>query len=538
MKKRQVAISITLAAALAAVPVLSGCSGDHYGSISFAAQDTSYAVTSQGGSAVAYGNYVYFINGTRGYDDTDGKANVWDEVVKGALYRAELNGEKYTDADGLTKFRTTLDADGMEFKYTEGTDYFDEPIKIVDVDKIAPKTIGTSSYAQGGIFIYDNYVYFASPNNQKNSVGTVQTTRTDFFMMPLGGGEPVKLYTTSEGVDTSASAYAFYKYGGSVYLVVNEGANIISVRINTAKGKTDDPVKFEVGATSVYFPVRDTYYNGISTDTPEDFIYFVRSVDEEKDKLKTGTVIEAMRPDGSEKFVVRATDGTDTIESVRDGLLFFRTQVVTSSGSVTQIMYTNLHNQLMEYSSSYASAHAQTDAAIAHISENFATEISSSITSTYAFRPDKNSNEAYLLAATDSALTLYSTDGSGRTLYSGKATPQFVQGNYLYFAGSSNDYYKVALWENMDDYKDGAKKFVATSAAAGISCDYAAGYFTYFGEVDQWASAYTYFYKADGVKIYDDETEDDKLPKGQFVGLRASSDIPTEDQIKEAKGEE
>ena len=113
-----------------------------------------------------------------------------------------------------------------------------------------------------------------------------------------------------------------------------------------------------------------------------------------------------------------------------------------------------------------------------------------------------------------------------------------MQGNYLYFAGSSNDYYKVALWENMDDYKDGAKKFVATSAAAGISCDYAAGYFTYFAEVDQWASAYTYFYKADGVKIYDDETEDDKLPKGQFVGLRASADIPTEEQIKEAKGEE
>jgi len=537
MKKRQVAMSITLAAALATVPVLSGCSGDHYGSISFAAQDTSYAVTSQGGSAVAYGNYVYFINGTRGYDDTDGKANVWDEVVKGALYRAEFNGEKYEGADGLTKFRPTLDADGLEFKYTDTTDYFDEPIKVVDVDKIAPKTIGTSGYGRGGIFIYDDYVYFASPNNQKNSVGTVQTTRTDFFMMPLSGGKPVKLYTTSEGVDTSAAAYAFYKYGDSVYLIANEGGNIISVRINTAKGKADDPVKFEVNATSVYFPVRDVYYNGISTDTPEDFIYFVRGVDEDKDKLKTGTVIEAMRPDGSEKFVVRATDGTDTIEAVRDGLLFFRTPVVTSSGSVTQIMYTNLHNQLMEYSPSYAAAHAD-DNGTAHISENFVTEISSSITSTYAFRPDKNSNDAYLIAATESALTLYSPNGSGRTLYSGKATPQFVQGNYLYFAGSSNDYYKVALWENMDDYKDGAKKFVATSAAAGISCDYAAGYFTYFAEVDQWASAYTYFYKADGVKIYDDETEDDKLPKGQFVGLRASADIPTEEQIKEAKGEE
>ncbi|MDE5592674.1 MAG: hypothetical protein K2I75_01935, partial [Clostridiales bacterium] len=232
MKKTQLATSIALAAVLAATPIaMLGCSGDHYSEINFSAQDTSYAVTSQGGSTVAYGNNIYFINGYRGYSDSDGTANVWDKVVKGGLYRAQLNGER--DANNGLEFIATADDEGIAFKYEKGTDYFDNEINVVNTTKIAPKTIGTSGYGDGGLFIYDSYAYFASPNNEKNKAGTVQTTRTDFFMMPLGGGKPTKIYTTSEKVDTSSSPYAFYKYGGSVYLVVKEDGNIVSVKVNT-----------------------------------------------------------------------------------------------------------------------------------------------------------------------------------------------------------------------------------------------------------------------------------------------------------------
>ena len=94
MKKKNIATALALATVLAATPFAVGCSGDHYSKLSFDAQDTTYAVTSQGGSAVSYGNYVYFINGTRGYEDSDGKNNVWDKAIKGGLYRAELLGEK------------------------------------------------------------------------------------------------------------------------------------------------------------------------------------------------------------------------------------------------------------------------------------------------------------------------------------------------------------------------------------------------------------------------------------------------------------
>ncbi len=519
---------MALCATFAVASTLTGCTGDHYNSIKFDAQDTSYAVTSQGGSTVAYGNYIYFINGTRGYDDAEGKANVWDEVVKGALYRTELNGTA-EDKDGYKVFNPTRDATtGLEFKSTAGTDYFDEPIDIVTSTKIAPKTIGTSGYANGGIFIYDNFAYFATPVNMKNSTGTVQTTRTDYFMMPLDGGKPTKIYTSSDGVDTSSSAYAFYKYNDSVYLVLNEVTDsvgtIVSVKVNPKKQKASDPVRFEnINATSVYFPVRDTYYTGIDNNTVEDFIYFVRNVTSD-DSQRSGTVIEAMRPDGSENFTVVENGKESTIEAVRDGLFFFRTKDVLGN---TVIEYDSLHNKLSEASPTYKAKHGTDGRQVSsHDKDRLPITVSSSITNTYAFRPDTQSNEVYFVGTTSSATRLYKADGSFDTLCSSSGTPLFIKGNYLYYSGSSSDFYRVPLWNSVDGYGE-AQKLASDITSAGISCDYAAGYFTYFAKVDEWANSYTYFYKLDSL-----EGEEPK-----FVGTRAEADIPTEEQIKEAKGE-
>ncbi|MDE7464572.1 MAG: hypothetical protein K2M48_06040 [Clostridiales bacterium] len=421
MKKRKIALSIALASALAFTPVLGACSGDSLSTIDFPRdQNTTYAVTSQGGSAVAYGNYVYFINGTRGYDDAKGESNVWGDVVKGGLYRAKLNGEihKKESGDKYAWFEPKLDIDaGLEFAYTESKDYFDKPINVVDVTAIAPKTIGTSGYSKGGIFIYDEHIYYASPNNEQNSVGTIQTTRTDFYMTSLKSGKTVNIYTSSEGVDTSAAEYAFYKYGGAVYLVVNEGGSIVSVKVNTDKEKAEDPVTFEVEATSVYFPVRDTYYKGIDNNTVEDFIYFVRQATDDDD-TRTGTVIEAMRPDGKENFVISNSGQTETIEAVRDGVFFWRTTRADTNDAV--IAYNNLKEYRYEHSPSYKKAQdkLENDEKDRLVQGVFSTAISSSITSTYAFRPnnDAQSNEVYFIAAVGSKLYKYDVAGNTETL--------------------------------------------------------------------------------------------------------------------------
>ena len=521
MKKKSILITTALVSVLGVTPTLAACSGDHYSGIDFAAQDTHYVVTSQGGNAVGYGNYVYFINGTRGYDDSEGKANVWGDVVKGALFRAELNGSK-VDGTAYNTFVSELDDKSMSFKYTEDTDYFDEPVNVVNVTQIAPKTIGTSGYSQGGIFIYDDFVYFATPANQKNATGTVEVKRTDFFMMPLSGGKPTKLYTTTEGVDTSSSAYAFYKYGGSVYLTTYEGDKIVLVRIDTKKKKADNPIEYSEGITSVYFPVRDTYYTGIDTNTVEDFIYFVRAVRDEPSELQSGTVIEAMRPDGSEKFIVSMNGNTETIEAVRDGVLFYRT---TDEQGNTVLAYDSLHEALMEKSESYKTHQNNLgdDDKNKQFAGKFATSLSG-LSSVYPFRPDKKSNEVYFIASA-SSINLYKKDGTLSTLSPSTGTVKFVTDTHVYFSGSSSDYYRAPLWSHLDGYGENYTLATGTTTAT-FDCDYVDGFFTYFGEVDEWANGYMYFYLVDGL--------DGIEP--QFVGLRSSDDIPSQEEIDEAKG--
>ena len=133
----------------------------------------------------------------------------------------------------------------------------------------------------------------------------------------------------------------------------------------------------------------------------------------------------------------------------------------------------------------------------------------------------------FFVAVTSSSLVLYRNDKSEPVvgkLGDIKGTPKFIKNNYLYFAGSSSDFYRTPLFTHMEGFGT-EQKIAESTSTATFDCDYAAGYFTYFAQVDQWASGYTFFKKVDGVEGMEP----------QFVGTRAKSDIPTEKQIEEAK---
>ncbi|MDE6398439.1 MAG: DUF5050 domain-containing protein, partial [Clostridiales bacterium] len=338
MKKRLIPIVASILLALCFS--LAGCGGDSFSKINVAGkQDTSYTVTSQGGNAVQYGNYIYFINGYAGYEDTDGKQNVWPNVVKGGLYRAELTGNRVGN-DFVPAANPEAVTPGLDFVRTAGHDSDNNVTDVVNVQRIAPKRIGTAGYKQGGIFIYDDYVYFASPNNEKNKSGNVQTGKTDFFRAKLDGSDAERVYTT-KNASSSESAYAFYKYNGAVYLVAQDGTDLISVRLGKKVGKKTTIAQ---NVSSVLLPYSDTYYNGMSENTLEHFVYVLRAAGEE-DSQKTGNVIEIMRPDGKSGGVFHAQGKTDdALEAVRDGLLFYRT---TDNANNTIIKYDNLHDFFM-----------------------------------------------------------------------------------------------------------------------------------------------------------------------------------------------
>lgn len=506
MKRKIIPVFMCLTAALCMA--LCGCGGDSFSRIKVQGeQDTSYTVYSNGGSAVQYGNYVYFINGSSGYDDTDGKQNVWPNVVKGGLYRAELNGEK-NGADFSPATVKDAATDGLEFKASTALNSEGAPVSVVNVQLIAPKRIGTSGYGEGGIFIYDDWVYFASPNNEKNKSGTVQTSKTDFFRAKLDGSDAERVYTTEN--DSASSPYAFYKFDGAVYLVAQDGTDVISVRIGKKAG---DKTTIATGITNVLLPYSKTYTSGMDENTLNHFVYVLRAVGE-NDGQKAGNVIEIMRPDGSQGGVYLKQGKADTLEAVRDGLLFYRT---TDSAGNAIIAFDNLHDFLMGKNGDtrYQAAHG---ADRTQFSGTFNAVIGD-YTATHCFRPGgEESNLVYMLGFKSGSVDLVSTLGDTISVYDAGATLLRVENEYMYFTDTDaqiiyrTEWSKAAADKSEDEKKQKMSHDDVTSS--GFNGDFCAGYVVYFGKADDKAESYTFFRKADAIGL-------DPV----FVGNKISDDI-------------
>ena len=542
MKKRHIPLLICLLLALCFA--LTGCGDDNLSKVSIAGtQDTAYTVHSNGGGAVQYGNYVYFINGYAGYEDAKGKQNTWPKVVKGGLYRAQLTGEGYTnEATGAKEFAIQKnDGAALEFVSVTGKDNTGKDTDVVSVQRIAGKRIGTSGYKQGGIFIYDNWLYFASPNNEKNKKGTVQTTKTDFYRMKLDGSQTERVYTTKK-TGNEASAYAFYKYDDAVYLVAQDGTDLVSVRMGKKVGKKKTIAQ---NITSVLLPYSQTYYKGMNENTPDHFVYVLRSVTD-KDLQKTGNVIEIMRPDGKSGGVYYSQGKTgDTLEAVRDGLLFYRT---TDNAGNTLIKYDSLHDFFMgndEFTEeaeegkkpkTYKECELFGDKAYRAYYEDLADKIekaadkatkekyerqmrtqmsgtllstasASDLTATYCFRPGgEQSNLVYMLGVTSGGVNLYSclngTSTAIQTVYSGSATFLSVADEYMYFTNSEGTTVYRTRWDKGVSEKDESEVQEQVSdsdvTATNYNGDYCAGYVMYTGKYSGLADAYTFFKKVDG----------------------------------------
>ncbi len=552
MKKKFLAAIV--AALLICTPLI-GCGESYTPQEIEGKQDTSYVVLSNGGSAVQYGNYMYFINGYRGYTDDDGKQNYWGNVDKGGLYRAELLAGKdetyeYMTAYGITEelktFKSSFDA-GTEYDFvtkketvvtgyekdSDGKIIYDDNDKPIEIKEeidspvaycIASKTIGTSGYDKGGIFIYDEHIYYASPSNNQNRDGSFDVNKTMFYRTNLDGTGTVLLYTTKN--DSATSEYAFYNQKGKVYLTVHDGSDIISVTIGEKKVEAVKQIATDVSA--VLFPVNEVYYKGIDTNGVEDFIYYTRAIDED-DKVRSGNIVVAMRPDGSEKVEVLSSGNTVTLRNVNSGYLFY--EEARNGGNV--IAYTNLHEHFMgedkdgnalskTYREAYEAkkeaiikAYGQGNSYLKLIEHQSGDALNienlSSYTGVFCFRPDKRSNEVYSICYSSDGIFLY--DGvEMKNIYKGAVTNVFaVKDTKVFFTNGDGAYsFTNAFTEAEENTVITLGEGMNTTAT--FKLDIVGDYAVMFGEVDDYAADYAFFVNLDRV--------DDK----QFVGVKADDD--------------
>lgn len=364
-------------------------------------------VYSNGGSVVVYDNEVYYINGIPDYTDASGQTNLTGGVVKGGLYKTtvteyrnslrEVEAEENDDkADGLNDV-LDFSYEKLDYKalgaYTIGSET--EPARIEEngathqniistngerseyrivSEQVVSKKIGTSGYADGGFWIFDGVVYFATPDNDRNTAGEVQYERTEFYSYNLETQSMSLIYTTRES--NASVPYAFFKRGNSVYLTTyesyfanadDETNNILTgyiVSTSVTNGRVGETKEIVSGVTSVYFPRIETYDPENPTNTVSDYIYYTRAA-KTTDAPSTGSRLEMVSPDGNLPAVVengkevqpvragtktiltnQSSSSAITIEGVSGDYLYFRNP---AQSGITRLECTNLATQLKEY---------------------------------------------------------------------------------------------------------------------------------------------------------------------------------------------
>lgn len=479
-------------------------------------QSLDCAVTGNGGSAVQYGKYLYFINGTRGYEDTDGTNNVAGQVIKGALYRAELTGETVANAGVTGQWADNHTGNGSVFVIErdpesgiklvseKGTSYDNKEINVVDVQLISSKTIGTSGYSDGGLYIFNEYIYFASPCATRDKDGNVMYTHNEFYRTNLISGV-TQLLVTSD-TENDDMPYGFYYYNDSVYLTYVESGDtdyIVSARINEQTGAVEESKRIADKVTTVLMPTKSTYYYGMPTDTVYDFIYY-GSNGSDIDSYRTDSVMSFVRPDGSENTIFNSGSDAELLD-VEGGMLLY----TITDDAMPSIKATDMYRYFMDGSETFAAIHEgeEYNGAFASDQTVYAGDAISDATATDCFVPGLgvNSNAVYVLLTSANATTssnndlnLYTPDGNIVLIASGSGA-RYV--NHT----SDKLFYVVTNSSNLELHSvnfdgTGAELVYSYATEATLMSDVAADYLIFFGQVDDQYSGYTLFYDPAGLE--------------------------------------
>ncbi len=271
MSKRLLAVlALALCVAFAAA-----CGGTEQHVLSV--KDDSANAYSQGGFLAETDKYAYFINGIDDYTAiNDGSAE------KGALVRVE--------------------------KSKLGT-------KDVKAEIVVSKLLASGDYT-AGISIYDGRIYFATPNEETNKVGTVQNDQLKFCSVKLDGSD-LKTITTTAGTAGNSAAYRFVKSGNDVYVVYVSTESVDDETknyINVVKADGTSVAKEEY-ATYI-FPKGESFEN----------VYFTRSVIRETGE-ETEDFNQVMRLKIGEDKAVSVLYGAGPERSEEDGITYAKSAV-------------------------------------------------------------------------------------------------------------------------------------------------------------------------------------------------------------------
>ncbi len=526
-------IIVVLTFLMAVIFAMAGCASEVYYDVSISGkQDTNYVVTSNGGSAVKYGNYVYFINGSRGYEDDNGTSNKFGEVVKGGLYRAEFINEndgvveEYNGITGIKDFVPSEDKDtGLALASTPKEGYTRKTENVVNNQRLVSKTIGTSGYSDGGIYIFDNYVYYATPANTKDKSGNIMDNYTTFLRTKLDGTGTEEIYTTQNA--SADKPYGFYKYGDKMYLYVLENNSKYGNYINRITISDKKVTTIAINVDSVVFPTNPVYYKGMKNDSVYDAIYVRYAANNfpayKDDKVnRTGYVLSYMRPDGNE--LVNFAEGNTTLDfvAVRDGLVFYKDMYLTDT-----VLVARDYNSLFDAEKNGFNERVYSGNAIASADEVYpflegAGSIDTNRISMLTVTSSSSSSATGSTTTTQTITYYNSATTQGKVIGSGSAVSVQTHDNTGFYY-TINDGTTTSLRHyNLASESLFARTINSSVGTSTFKADKVGNYIVYTATLEEKFDNYTFFTNI-GIE------DDDKATT--FVGTRVKGDVRS--KIKE-----
>ena len=386
-----------------------GCSKSTKFSENPAANDL---VVGNGSLAVTKGQYLYFVNGYTSYQNV-ANTNKEGKITYAGLYRIKLD-----ENGNPEKVEAKLDNNGNEI--------FDGSRSLQNVDILASKVVG---FEYMGIYIFGDYIYYASPNNEVDSNLEATTKYIDFFRRKLDrSGSAEKIYTTkSEG---SSVKYSMISIDGDVFLNVLDGSNLVVIKNKKTKVTVE-------GVSGIVF---NSYSRSDQVVSAFDYdIYYTRDLVENDTQTNGNVLCKFNLKSMSYSDAFKDNNSTITLKMISNNKLFY--EKTTQSSLNAKLYYlTGAENNSL-------------------VGETVVCENSYS---NYYAKPSSNG-----VFVNDGSNILYIGNGTTKTIYSGSATVIKAVGNYIYFANDSNSILRVNFQEIINGNSSAAQTIVSEGVKTG-----------------------------------------------------------------------
>lgn len=234
MRKSITKIICVATAAISALGVCfaAGCGANWQG---VSKDDSFNEVSSNGGFLVETGKYAYFVNGV----ESNTADNTYGSVLKGSVQR--ISKQDLSDRN------------------------------YASTQTVVPE-IAYSANNNAGIFVYGEYIYYATPSTSMNSDGVVQNSKIEFRRSKLDGTDRMNDYFYS--APSTSLDYRYVEVDGTVYLMYaqaeslyGEASNVTNVHsVNTSDG-TDTILAYNVAA-----------YNFDTEDPTDPYVFYTMGV--------------------------------------------------------------------------------------------------------------------------------------------------------------------------------------------------------------------------------------------------------------------